>query len=153
MKIIVGTMEFEIGEPYTEGQTLGDVEAQHLNELRGQRIRGILTKRLAKMDLAPTAQKIAFAQQTIADLDADFELKAPSVAKPKRYTLQDEIYEVAREAALNYAGSAGLVLEGTSLEAEITRFTADIRVITEAERRFNARNSVVASALQMFGDE
>lgn len=153
MKIVVGTMEFEIAEPYTVGQVMGEAEAKNLNELRGQRVRGILAKRLAKMVFNTAEEKIIAAQKSIGEIDAAFTLLAPSVAKPKRYTLQDEIYEVAREAALNYGGQMGLQLEGTALESEITRFTADTRVIQEAERRFKARGEITTSFLTLFGSE
>lgn len=153
MRIIVGTMEFEIAEPYAAGQVMQDAEAKHLNELRGARIRGILAKRLAKMEMLRTDERIAMAKQIISDLDAGFMLKAPSVAKAKRFTLQDEIYEVARQAALDYGGSIGQVLEGAALESEITRFTLDRRVILEAERRFEARSKVTDASLDLLASD
>lgn len=148
MKLSVQNMHFEIAEPYAEGQTLGAVEAQHLNELRGARIRGILVKRLTKHGPMPPEQKIAFAQQAIAELDAAFELKAPFVEKPQEYTLQDEIELVAREAALDWAGKMGLILRDAELELEMQKFFEDKRVVREAERRFAARQSVKALALK-----
>lgn len=148
MKLSVQNMHFEIAEPYIAGQLLGEIEAAHLNELRGARIRGILVKRLAKHEFLPPEQKIALAQQIIAELDAAFELKAPFVEKPQEYSLQDEIELVAREAALDYAGKVGRIFNDAELELEMQKFFEDKRVVREAERRFAARQSVKALALK-----
>lgn len=77
-----------------------------------------------------------------------FELRSPYVEKPQEYTLQDEIDLVAREAALDWAGKMGRILNDQDLEEETSKFVEDKRVVREAERRFAARQSVKSLALK-----
>jgi len=125
-------------------------EAQILNNTRATRIKNILLKRLETFDETSTVEeKIAYVNKMILELDTDFELR-PSSARAA-WTLQDEIETLARETALNYAGSVGQVFDERRLQVEITRFSQDPRLIAEAERRYNIRKNVAESTLKDLG--
>lgn len=153
MQIQVGLYSFSIMEPYSAGQPLSEGEARALNALRGERIRGLLLKRLAKRGSTDTLLPQDLFEEfslEVASVDREFEFgtQAKAAAAGKRATLQDEIDEVSKEfARQKLVGLRGTEPSDEELEAAALAIAGDSLVYEEASRRFAARRETANKAL------
>ena len=152
MQIQVKEYEFEIGEPYAEGQTLGAAEAAHLNKLRGENIRGSMGPKVNAALRA--AQGPLLSNEVLAELQREAEridqahvLQMP-LLRAKTGTIASTARAIAEARADSAALAAGRLLEGEDRETAIAAMLGLEDIWEEARQRLRLTASAASAALE-----
>lgn len=145
--ITVSSHSFNLSTPYTEGHPLTAEEAKALNNLRADRLRNIISKRMAKWPSAPAAEDLADIRQEVAKLDHEFEFRTNETRQARRFTLQDELSALCIERVREIASQIGEVLTDELAAARADLIRDDARIVAEAQRRYEARIAVAQQGL------
>lgn len=150
MKIQIGPYEFPLADRYKNGSVVNEAEAKALNVERGERLRAVISRKIAR--LAPEGQVLTgeLREQLydfVASQDASFEFESRDRTKPKVGTLEQEIREVAAEEAQVQARQRGQENNAGLIAELFDALLLDARVETLAAQRIEARKAVALEGL------
>lgn len=88
MLLSIRHYEFSIAEPYQEGDTIGELEANILNRLRIAQIKENWMRRIPAKPLL-SAEELRLVRERFEEYDNNYVMTAPSPFRPQ-WTLEDE---------------------------------------------------------------
>lgn len=158
-EITIAGQTFEVAQPYVEGQTITQAEANALNQTRAEAIRNNMASKVkaamdgSAKDGAPTAENIGAA---VAEYDAQYIFTLASVGGGKRSTdpIEVEALKIARGLFADFVAGKKLTVKavkekiGDDAYAEkIAEIAERESVVKEAKRRVKERQASAESAM------
>lgn len=148
MKIIIGPYSFNVSEPYSAGQQMTASEAQVLHQVRTERIRNRMAKRLPVDGLNPDS--LAEFEIELARYDSEFTFNPVKRRDNRLGKLEIEIRVVAEEESEAQFRAKGRdpTEELSEFEDLVGELMAENQIKAEAQRRLDIKAKVIDTELE-----
>lgn len=152
MLIKVRHHQLSIRAPYGAGHSLTAEEAEALNALRAENIRNILGKHETKLRRGEvrvlTDSEVSALRARCLEVDASYAFQKRPERSVSAGTLEHELLSLARERVEAQVKAAGRSPSHAVRDEMIASFIKDPEVRAEAQRRLEAKQSIVAQSIE-----